>query len=144
MRYGPVLVSWKPWRPHHSHAFRHASSRRRPGKNRTWRLSNMERTKAGYVLGFRTRPRITATFLRAHEIASRRGVRGLPSLVKGAGLRILSRRGSQVQILPHASPRQRVERPPRRRTQVGIGGESTVPRRRPVVVSGGGLCTASI
>src|SRR5438309_11094242 len=45
---------------------------------------------------------------------------------------------------PHASPRQRVERPPRRRTQVGIGGESTVHRRRPVVVSGGGLCTASI
>ena len=52
MRYGPVLVSWKPWRPHQSHAFRHASSRRRPGKNRTSRFSNVERTKAGYVLGF--------------------------------------------------------------------------------------------
>src|SRR3989442_3930780 len=52
MRYGPVLVSWKPWRPHQSHAFRHASSRRRPGKNRTSRFSNMERTKAGYILGF--------------------------------------------------------------------------------------------
>src|SRR2546427_3585302 len=92
---------------------------------------------------FRAR-RGTGRLLRTNEFASRRGVRGLPSLVKGAGLRILSRRGSQVQILPHASPRQRDEQPPRRRTQVGIGGESTVPRRRPVVVSGGGLCTASI
>ena len=52
MRYGPVFVSWKPWRPHQSHAFRHASSRCRPGKNRTSRFSNMERTKAGCVLGF--------------------------------------------------------------------------------------------
>src|SRR5438034_10234311 len=34
---------------------------------------------------------------------SKRRVRGWPSLVKGAALRSLSRRGSQVQILPHAS-----------------------------------------
>src|SRR6266508_556776 len=46
--------------------------------------------------------RVTATLLRGHEFASRHRMRGLPSLVKGAGLRILSRRGSQVQILPHA------------------------------------------
>ena len=31
-----------------------------------------------------------------------RGARGWPSMVKGAALRSLSRRGSQVQILPHA------------------------------------------
>jgi len=30
-------------------------------------------------------------------------LRGLPSMVKGAALRSLSRRGSQVQILAHAS-----------------------------------------
>src|SRR5437870_8647985 len=47
-------------------------------------------------------PMSTARLLRAHA-ASGCVVRGWPSLVKGAGLRILSRRGSQVQILPHAS-----------------------------------------
>src|SRR5256885_13147572 len=56
----------------------------------------------------------------------------------------LKKKNSQVQILPHASPRQRVDRPPRRRTQVGIVVESTVLRRRAVVVSGGGHCTSSI
>src|SRR5207245_3505114 len=49
-------------------------------------------------------PVSTARLLRAHA-ASGSVVRGWPSLVKGAGLRILSRRGSQVQILPHASSR---------------------------------------
>src|SRR2546428_13370847 len=144
MRYGPVFVSWKPWRPHQSHAFRHASSRCRPGKNRTSRFSNIERTKAGYVLGFSHPPAYHRNILTSprNRLAPRRA--WVAKLGQGAGLRILSRRGSQVQILPHASPRQRVERPPRRRTQVGIGGESTVPRRRPVLVSGGGLCTASI
>src|SRR3989475_8206857 len=51
---------------------------------------------------FRAR-RGTGRLLRTNEFAAACGVRGLPSLVKGAGLRILSRRGSQVQILPHAS-----------------------------------------
>ena len=43
-------------------------------------------------------------FITTPKIRRDCAVRGLPSLVKGAGLRILSRRGSQVQILPHAFP----------------------------------------
>src|SRR2546427_3776094 len=56
-------------------------------------------------LGLAFLPISTIRLLRVHEIASGCVVRGWPSLVKGAGLRILSRRGSQVQILPHASCR---------------------------------------
>src|SRR2546428_3903940 len=47
----------------------------------------------------------TIRLLRVHEIASGCVARGWSSLDEGAGLRILSRRGSQVQILPHASCR---------------------------------------
>src|SRR5437870_10713285 len=56
-------------------------------------------------LGLAFLPASTIRLLRVHEIACGPVVRGWPSLVKGAGLRILSRRGSQVQILPHASCR---------------------------------------
>src|SRR5438046_9515901 len=66
-------------------------------------------------LGLAFLPASTIRLLRVHEIACGPVVRGWPSLVKGAGLRILSRRGSQVQILPHASfPR------PARRAEMGV------------------------
>src|SRR3989304_5738234 len=48
-------------------------------------------------------PRPLARFYIGTGLA--RPARGLPSMVKGAALRSLSCRGSQVQILPHALPR---------------------------------------
>src|SRR5207244_10623500 len=68
-------------------------------------LEHLVRAMKTERLGLAFLPVSTIRLLRVHEIACGPVVRGWPSLVKGAGLRILSRRGSQVQILPHASCR---------------------------------------
>src|SRR5207244_7100648 len=68
-------------------------------------LAHLVRAMKTARLGLAFLPASTIRLLRVHEIACAPVVRGWPSLVKGAGLRILSRRGSQVQILPHASCR---------------------------------------
>src|SRR5437667_12406868 len=66
-------------------------------------LEHLVRAMKTERLGLAFLPVSTIRLLRVHEIACGPVVRGWPSLVKGAGLRILSRRGSPVQILPHAS-----------------------------------------